>query len=147
MIEPRGIRNNNPGNIRHGDAWEGLSEIQTDSSFCQFDDPEYGIRALCRILITYQKKHNLKTIKEMISRWAPPSENDTDSYVVSVSQAVGITWDYEFDIKDFPVTLRLVQAIITHENGEDPYDYTTVVSGLKLAGLGRRVEDEIRTIR
>ena len=39
---PRGIRNHNPGNIRHGDKWQGLSAEQTDSSFCVFDAPEYG---------------------------------------------------------------------------------------------------------
>ena len=60
----RGIRNNNPGNIRHGEKWEGLSDKQTDSSFCIFVSPEYGIRALAKVLLTYYKKYQLNTVKK-----------------------------------------------------------------------------------
>lgn len=51
----RGERNNNPGNIRHGSKWQGLSAEQTDKDFCQFISPEYGIRAIYKLLQTYQK--------------------------------------------------------------------------------------------
>ncbi|MFI3272941.1 MAG: structural protein, partial [Pseudomonadota bacterium] len=56
---PRGIRNHNPGNIRHGDDWQGLRDTQTDKNFCQFVSPEFGIRALARVLMNYEKKHGL----------------------------------------------------------------------------------------
>ena len=60
MTRPaRGERNNNPGNIRHGSKWQGLSAQQTDPSFCQFVSPEYGIRAIYKLLQTYQKKYEL----------------------------------------------------------------------------------------
>ena len=50
----RGIRNNNPGNIRHGGSkWQGMSETQTDDEYIQFDDPVYGIRALAKLLKNY----------------------------------------------------------------------------------------------
>ncbi|WP_367672819.1 structural protein, partial [Serratia symbiotica] len=89
---PRGIRNNNPGNIRWGDDWKGLlpDKQRTDKSFCQFSTPEYGIRAMIIILRNYQKKHGINTISGIIHRWAPTSENDTQAYIDSVSQEVGV---------------------------------------------------------
>ncbi len=57
--EARGFRNNNPGNIRHGEPWLGLAEDQTDPDFCQFVSVEYGIRAMFRILETYREKYGL----------------------------------------------------------------------------------------
>ena len=69
----RGLRNNNPGNIRKSaTAWQGLSPTQTDASFFQFISPEYGIRALATILGTYMKNYGLVTVSDIISRWAPP---------------------------------------------------------------------------
>jgi len=87
-VKPRGIRNNNPGNIRrNGDPWQGLAETQGDKEFFTFATPVYGIRALARTLITYQDRHGLRTIRQIISRWAPPVENDTESYVKAVTAA------------------------------------------------------------
>lgn len=62
QIQPRGIRNNNPGNIRWGENWQGLKKDgkERDSSFCVFESPEYGIRALAKILINYKKTLRLK---------------------------------------------------------------------------------------
>ena len=86
----RGIRNNNPGNIRHGIDWDGLDEDQSkDEEFSQFSTPEYGIRAMFKILKTYDNKYNLNTIEGIINRWAPPIENDTESYIDFVSSKVG----------------------------------------------------------
>ena len=55
-IKPRGIRNNNPGNIECGSPWQGLrtQKERTDNRFAQFTDPVFGIRALACVLITYQ---------------------------------------------------------------------------------------------
>ena len=66
----RGERNNNPGNIRHGAKWQGLASTQTDKDFCQFISPEYGIRAIYKLIQTYQKKYGLNTIKTIIYRYA-----------------------------------------------------------------------------
>ncbi len=89
---PRGIRNFNPGNIRHakGTRWQGMSANQNDSAFVQFTGPQWGIRAIARTLITYQDKHALRTIRQIISRWAPPSENNTESYIRQVAARVGV---------------------------------------------------------
>lgn len=130
---PRGIRNNNPGNIKKNDVeWEGLSEYQTDNTFFQFKDPIYGIRALTKILITYRNKYDLKNIWSIINRYAPPSENDTEAYKNFVQEKTGLNMleEIEFTIKDY---LPVVKAIILMENGEQPYDDEIVLLGMQLA--------------
>ena len=81
--ETRGIRNNNPGNIEKSknNKWQGMAESQPDKRFITFTSPEWGIRAIARILINYKDKYDLDTVKKIISRWAPPSENNTGAYV------------------------------------------------------------------
>lgn len=130
----RGIRNNNPGNIRWGDEWKGLvPEAQrTDKSFCQFKAPEFGIRAMIIILRNYQSKYGLKTITGIIKRWAPPNENDTQAYIRSVAQATGTDADKPIDLTDSRKLFPLLQAIIKHENGTQPYEYDVFIRALDL---------------
>ncbi|MBQ0956945.1 structural protein [Serratia symbiotica] len=132
---PRGIRNNNPGNIRWGDDWKGLlpDKQRTDKSFCQFSTPEYGIRAMIIILRNYQKKHGINTISGIIHRWAPTSENDTQAYIDSVSQEVGVAPDQRIDVSDSRILMKLLQAIIRHENGSQPYSFDVFVRAIDLA--------------
>lgn len=127
----RGIRNNNPGNIR----WDGLvpKSQRTDKSFCQFTAPEYGIRAMIIILRNYEKKHGLNTVRKIINRWAPPVENDTEAYVNSVAKQVGVDADKVIDVTDSRVMIPLLEAIITHENGSQPYEFATFVKAIDLA--------------
>ncbi|HCI6723326.1 TPA: structural protein [Klebsiella variicola subsp. variicola] len=137
MTTPRGIRNNNPGNIRWGDDWQGLvSESQrTDKSFCQFKTPEYGIRAMIIILRNYQRKYGLSTVSGIIKRWAPPNENNTLAYINSVAKATGVSPDQRIDTKDSRFMMKLLQAIIQHENGQQPYGFDVFVRAVELAGL------------
>lgn len=128
----RGIRNNNPGNIRHGDKWQGLSAEQTDSEFCVFSQPEYGIRALCRILRTYQRKYGLRDVHSIINRFAPPVENDTESYIKSVCLKLDVTPETLIDLEEKGIMLNLLKAIIKHENGEQPYTDKQLLNGIKL---------------
>ena len=132
----RGIRNNNPGNIRWGDEWQGLvpKAQRTDKSFCQFVKPEYGIRAMIIILRNYQRKHGLNTVTGIIKRWAPPNENNTQAYINSVVQATGVTPDPRIDTSDSRFMMKLLQAIIKHENGSQPYGFDTFVRAVELAG-------------
>lgn len=136
QTKPRGIRNNNPGNIRWGDDWQGLvPESQlTDKSFCQFKTPEYGIRAMIMILRNYQRKYGLNTVAKIISRWAPPNENDTQAYIGSVAKSVGVTPEQKVDVTDCRIMIPLLQAIIQHENGQQPYTFSVFVNALALAG-------------
>jgi hypothetical protein len=127
----RGIRNNNPGNIRLGSAWQGMREEQTDGSFVQFVDPKYGIRAMARIIDNY-KKRGVKTISQIISTWAPSNENNTASYIDSVAKKTGWPSFYIPD-KSRGDYLPLIKAIIYHENGEQPYSDAVINEGIGLA--------------
>lgn len=132
----RGIRNNNPGNIRWGDEWQGLvPKVQrTDKSFCQFVKPEYGIRAMIIILRNYQRKYGLDTVTGIIKRWAPPNENNTQAYINSVAQATGVNSAQRIDTRDSQFMMKLLQAIIKHENGSQPYGFEMFVRAIELAG-------------
>lgn len=114
----RGIRNNNPGNLRHGPQWQGLASHQPDNAFSTFVSMEYGIRALLLNLRGYFLVHELSTVREIINRWAPPSENDTGAYVAQVARALGVGPDDR--LEPTPQTLEaLARAIARHENGPD----------------------------
>ena len=128
---PRGIRNNNPGNIRHGDNWDGLAKVQPDPAFCLFTTPEYGIRAMARVLTNYQRRHGIKTVRGIITRWAPPKENDTDAYVDHVAQVVGVDPDEPLVVIE--VLPRLIPVIIKHENGQMPYSDDQIATGIRMA--------------
>lgn len=119
---PRGFRNNNPGNIRHsGAAWRGKSKHQPDTAFVTFDSPMWGIRAMMRVLLTYQEKHGLTTIAELIGRWAPPNENDTAAYVRYVAGRTGIAANMTINLRRRPhIFIRVVQAIVVMELGTPP---------------------------
>ncbi|EPU9415876.1 hypothetical protein ACV0UJ_005298, partial [Escherichia coli] len=117
MKTPRGIRNNNPGNLDKGSPWQGLVANPDEPRFCTFKDPVWGIRALAVTLITYHDKRRAKdgtsidTIREVIERWAPPNENNTDAYINEVSKAVGVTADMIIDLHDYDILRPLVEAI------------------------------------
>lgn len=133
---PRGIRNHNPGNIRRSsDPWQGLAERQGDVEFFTFKSPVYGIRALARTLITYQDKHGLRTIRQIIGRWAPPVENNTNAYVRVVAVATDLDADQMLDLHDFNYLFPLTKAIIKHENGQQPYTDAQITKALVLAGV------------
>lgn len=125
----RGMRNNNPLNIRRG-ANKWLGEVDSirgvrDADFCQFSSLAYGYRAAIRIFFTYQSKYRCKTIREIITRWAPPIENNTRAYINRVVNDINIaqpnaciTADTEIDLKfDSVVLTNLLCAMMTVENG------------------------------
>lgn len=117
---PRGIRNNNPGNVERGkDRWLGMSADQSaDGRFLVFDTPEAGIRCLMRLVINYQERHGIKTLRDAINRWAPPVENNSTAYVQHVSRLTGFDPDEPLDFLDREINVALTRAIVRHENGE-----------------------------
>lgn len=135
MATPRGIRNNNPGNIdRTGDKWQGMAADQSgDDRFVVFVAPQWGIRALVKVLLSYQRKHGIKTIRGIINRWAPPVENNTSAYVEQVAKACGVEPDDTIDIENKAVLRALVSSIIKHENGQQPYGAGVIELGIDLA--------------
>ena len=82
---PRGLRNNNPGNIRNSKT-KYLGEVQPsqDSAFKQFQSIDYGYRAMFVLIEHYYKARGLKTIRQIINRYAPASENNTEAYIQQV---------------------------------------------------------------
>ena len=132
--QPRGIRNNNPGNIRWGENWLGLKQDgkQQDPSFCVFTNVVYGIRALAKILINYKKLYGLKTIRSIISRYAPPNENQTQAYIQSVSKQIGRYPDEPIDIEERGILTVFIKAIVRIENGIQPYKDETIQKGIDL---------------
>jgi hypothetical protein len=147
---PRGIRNNNPGNIRRSaDPWQGLARDQNDDAFFQFAEPKWGIRALARVLISYQDKHGLRTVRGIVSRWAPPVENKTSSYIDHVARRLGVGADDPLDVHEYRVLRGLVEAIVGHENGQQPYTDAQLDAGLILAGIAppEKPLAETRTIK
>lgn len=99
-MSTRGIRNNNPANIRLGCKWKGLVDNPTDKEFCQFITMSWGVRALLVTLRTYVVKHKMHTVRDIIYRWAPPSDgNNTEKYVEFVEKAIREI--------DSPITLSL----------------------------------------
>lgn len=129
----RGIRNNNPGNLRKtGIRWQGMApeSEQTDPDFVRFISPEYGIRAMTRDLKT-DYGQGQRTVRALINEWAPPVENDTSAYVNAVSRALGVEPDTTLNLS---VHLEpLVRAIIRHENGVQPYSDEVIRKGISLA--------------
>jgi hypothetical protein len=135
-MTPRGIRGNNPGNLRKtSDKWQGLAPVQSDPEFFVFKDAVYGIRALARTLINYQDKYGLRTIEKIVGRWAPPIENDTQAYVASVCKRTKRGARSQLDMHDYGDIRPLVEAIIHHENGQMPYTDRQIDKGLALAGV------------
>jgi hypothetical protein len=128
-MAPRNVRNNNPGNIRHGGSnWNG-SVAGTDQSFVTFGSPEMGVRAMTKLLYKYnrpssEKGYDRRSVRDIINKWAPPNENDTTAYINAVSRQLGVSPDQDIDLSSNPaLTKKLVSAIIKHEGGNESLDY------------------------
>ena len=118
---PLGIRNNNPLNIRKvpGTHWKGeiLPSIQGGDgggSFVRFETIEYGLRAAFVLLRTYSAKYHANCIRDIISRWAPPTENDTEKYIKNVCLWTGLGGLQRLTEEDWP---KLVRAMGRQECG------------------------------
>ena len=133
---PRNIRNNNPGNIRlTSDRWRGQVLPSPDRSFAVFKSPEWGYRALFVVLEGYMLRHGLRTIREIIGRYAPPSENATAAYIRSVCRATGRGPDDPLDPCG-RVMHDLVRAIVLREGGT-PADEKALREGYALYETSR----------
>lgn len=133
-VTPRGIRNNNPGNLENpvGYTWVGQT-TGTDPRFATFESPVYGLRAIMRTVYTYQSRYGLATPRQIIHRWAPPSENDTDSYVDHVAEELNVSPDDPVFITNPDTATTLARTITEHENGENPYPPETYQRAYNLA--------------
>lgn len=142
---PRGIRNNNPGNLEHSatNDWKGLAdhgqmtdEQAAESRFCVFSDPRYGIRAIAKLMQSYQKRYKLRSIAEIFQRYAPRQDNnDTRAYADAVAKAVGVGVNDTISVRDYGTIKSMVVAIIQHENGMQPYPLELIEDGIAMAGI------------
>jgi hypothetical protein len=158
--QTRGYRNRNPGNIDHvpSNRWQGLADPPIEPApanggrarFARFTSHEYGIRALALLLITYQDRHGLRSIRGIVSRWAPGNENNTEAYIAHVARLMDRHPRATLDLHAHADLRPLVEAIITHELGGQPYAAATIDAGLRLAGVppqGRAAAARSGTVR
>lgn len=117
MSTTRGLRNNNPLNIRKSmDTFLG-EKTSTDKAFKQFVTMPYGYRAAFVILSNYNKR-GLNTIEKIIGRWAPPTDgNHTENYIKNVSVRSGVDRKKELTLKDGNDYIKIVAAMCVSENG------------------------------
>ena len=114
----RGLRNCNPGNIRQSKTrYKCEKPHSTDSAFKQFETLEWGYRAIFMLLHTYRVRGYGDTIAKMISRYAPPFENNTEAYISRVCQQTGIDRDQRLNTLNSVQMIPIVSAISAVENG------------------------------
>ena len=128
-----GFRINNPLNIRYSSAnnWKGQTGQQ--SGFCVFDTPENGIRAAMVNLKSYRKQ-GVVTIGDIVSRWAPPTENNTQNYIDFVCKKLGANISDEVE-QDAQSYIALLQAMCIMEIGVQPYDAQVWAKAAQTANL------------
>ena len=114
----RGLRNCNPGNIRRSRVrYRGEVIPSRDVEFKEFATMAYGYRAMFVLLDTYRRRYGLITIRQMLSRYAPPEENFTESYIRIVSQRTGIDADSRVNTRLASDMIPIVRAMSEVENG------------------------------
>jgi hypothetical protein len=129
---PRGIRDNNPGNIRLGASiWQGAVR-GSDPSFVTFSTLAYGVRAAALVFLHY-RRIGLVSVRQYINRWAPPVENDTGAYVAAVAKGCGVSPDAIFDLSSKDNLQRLLAAVFIHENGGPFVSSEALSNGSNLA--------------
>ena len=147
----RGLRNNNPLNIRHSrDKWQGAATTQTDPAFVQFQSMAYGYRAAWKTLdtycLTFRRERKVYNVRNIIARWAPPSENDTEAYIRTVVKLSGLGGNENIprpnryrNFERLEKTARLIAAMTCVECGIrwEQVDWDAIWQGYDLAWTGR----------
>lgn len=131
-VQPRGVRNNNPLNIRIGNTWLGERPNPTDPAFEEFVTMEYGLRAAFLILRRYIRRYKKNTISSIVSTWAPASENNTLKYIDRVSQMTHLSPTEIIDYNDRETMCKLVAAMAQVECGQ-PIDEAKIIKAYDMA--------------
>ena len=131
------IEANNPCNLVYVEAnkWQGLADPPFVGRFCAFTSAVFGLRAACMNLIAYQDRHGADTIAKVIALWAPSSENDTTAYINDVCGRTGLDKDKQLNFHSYADLRPVVEAIVWHENGRQPYSPAQFDEALRLAGV------------
>ena len=143
---PRGIRNNNPLNIRYVERnkWKGRRETNTDGEFEQFESMKWGIRAAYILIHNYIHIYGLQSIKAIVSRWAPAEDgNDPDSYAERVRELMEkCSVNYRLDFSNGADMVRLVYAMAIVENGTR-LGYHAIMEGYAMACADMNIEPHL----
>lgn len=131
-MKSRGYRNCNPGNIRKGDKWQGMAEVQNDPAFVVFISMEFGYRALCKLLRNYYNRYNCTNVRDIISRYAPANENHTQTYIATVCKRMGVRPDQKLSFSNGTHLRDLMAAISFVENGVEPKLHE-IITGIIMA--------------
>lgn len=131
-IIPRGIRNNNPLNIRIGNTWLGEVQQPTDPDFEQFVNMTAGVRAGFVLMRRYINHYRRRTIPQIISAWAPANENNTQRYIDYVCSSTGIAPDTAVRFEDKDTMIKIVSAMIHMECGQS-VDRSVIVRAYEIA--------------
>ncbi len=127
----RGLKNCNPGNIRiSGVKYLGEVLPSKDKAFKQFQSIAWGYRAMFVLLYTYSKRGD-KTLRQMITRYAPPIENDTNNYLNFVALRSGTSFDTPLDTLSEEQMIPIIASMSHIENGT-PAILDDVTAGWKL---------------
>ncbi|CNL24257.1 Uncharacterised protein [Yersinia frederiksenii] len=139
--DPRGIRNNNPGNINYV-GQDGATLERPGGRFAKFETAYDGLKAMARQLMRYFTGKTtgkpLQTLTDIISTWAPGSENNTGAYVAQLSKMLNVHPDAVLNLENPQVMSALMGGIIHHENGRNPYSselITRAAGGAPQQGL------------
>lgn len=118
---PTGVLLNNPGNLKHShDRWFGQTRLQKDEKFVRFLTPQAGIRAMMKVLLTYQNEHRFCTIAQIITRYAPPGENNTQAYIDDIVIKTGIPENFCLDLSKVENLMTISEYMVVHEQGYAP---------------------------
>lgn len=129
---PRGIRNNNPGNLNFAGQAGATKEGGPNGRFAVFGSMQEGVAALVRQIGLYVKRGR-NTIRKILEVYAPPGENNTNAYIAAVSKALGIGPDDALDTENAQQVMGLVRAITNHENGKGFVSDADIAGGFQLA--------------
>lgn len=117
---PRGIRNNNPGNLEYGRFAQQHGAIGKDPRFAVFGSAQEGLTALADLLRNYQQK-SVDTVSAIISKFAPANENNTQAYIAQIAKSLGVGANDHLDLNNSRVMAKMLESITKYENGLNPY--------------------------
>lgn len=147
--QPRGIRNNNPLNIRlvWRNKWKGRSEENTDGEFEQFEHVKWGIRAAYILIHNYIHIYGLQTIQAVVSRWAPAEDHNTpETYAGRVRELMEKnSVNYRLDFRNCADMVRLVYAMVIVENGTR-IGYHAIMEGYAMACADMKIHPHLAGI-
>jgi hypothetical protein len=133
VLNTSGYKGCNPLNVRaSSDKWRG-SIGQSDNGYVIFSTPMDGIRAAATVIKNYGTKYGINTVRDIVSRYAPASENPTDDYIANVCKGTGYQPDEKLDTKNPEVLKKLLTAMMRQEIGDVPYSEETINEGVQRA--------------